>query len=100
MSSYASLDAVGLAAETASGKRTARANVEACLAAVEALDRPLNVFLNTDPAGALALAAVLDAEHARGETRGPLHGVPIALKSNMCVEGFESNCASRILAGY
>ena len=27
-------------------------------------------------------------------------GVPIALKANMCVEGVESNCASRILAGY
>ncbi len=100
MTAYSDLDAVALGMETAKGKRSARENVEACFAAVRALDRELNVFLNTDLERARAHAATLDAELARTGARGPLHGVPIALKANMCVEGFESNCASRILAGY
>jgi aspartyl-tRNA(Asn)/glutamyl-tRNA(Gln) amidotransferase subunit A len=100
VSAYASLDAVGLGLETASGRRSARQNVEDCFAAVQALDRPLNVFLNTDRERALQLANRLDDERADGQGRGPLHGVPIALKANMCVEGFESNCGSRFLAGY
>ncbi|MDZ4771503.1 MAG: Asp-tRNA(Asn)/Glu-tRNA(Gln) amidotransferase subunit GatA [Planctomycetota bacterium] len=98
MSAYSALDAVGLAQETARGKRSASENIEAAFDAVKALDSELNVFLNTNLESARALARVLDA--APAETRGPLHGVPIALKANMCVEGFESNCASRILAGY
>ncbi|MBL8858182.1 MAG: Asp-tRNA(Asn)/Glu-tRNA(Gln) amidotransferase subunit GatA [Planctomycetes bacterium] len=100
MSAYSELDAVALAAETSAGKRSAQDNVAACFAAVGQLDRELNVFLNTDRLRAEAAAIELDRRAAAGEELGALHGVPIALKANMCTVGFESNCASRILAGY
>jgi len=97
---YTDLDAVALRESIVRGERTARRTIEECFARIEALDSKLHVFLNTDRERALSRADELDRERARGEEPGLLFGVPVALKANMCVEGFESNCASRILAGY
>ncbi|MGH8915619.1 MAG: Asp-tRNA(Asn)/Glu-tRNA(Gln) amidotransferase subunit GatA, partial [Acidimicrobiia bacterium] len=41
-----------------------------------------------------------DADLADGIDRGPMHGIPIALKDNMCTRGIETTAASQILAGY
>jgi len=93
-------DAVALAGRAARGELSARQAAEAALERVDCLDRRLNVFLAVDREGALRRADELDARRASGHASGPLHGVPIALKANMCLEGVESNCASKILAGY
>ncbi len=93
-------DAVALAGRIARGESSARRAAEAALARVDLLDRRLNVFLAVDREGALRRADELDARRRDGHACGPLHGVPIALKANMCFEGVESNCASKILAGY
>jgi aspartyl-tRNA(Asn)/glutamyl-tRNA(Gln) amidotransferase subunit A len=59
----------------------------------------LHAYLNLSPS-AEADAAAADAALAAGDDRGPLHGIPIALKDNMVTRGLETTCASRILAGY
>ena len=100
MSSYAELDALALRAETAAGRRSAAQNVAECFARIAALDPGLGAFLSTERAQAEERAAGIDAALARGEPAGPLCGVPVALKSNLCLEGFETNCGSRILAGW
>ncbi len=100
MSTYSDLDATALAAATASGERTARSNVEDCLRVIDARDGELHAFLSTEREAAFALADDLDRGARAGVPPGPLHGVPVALKSNMCLEGFEANCASLILKGW
>jgi len=97
---YSELDAAALAEETKSGRRSAAQTLAQCFERIEALDEPLGVFLATERDRAEARALELDRALARGEPGGALCGVPVALKSNMCLEGFESNCGSRMLAGW
>ncbi|WKZ82497.1 MAG: Asp-tRNA(Asn)/Glu-tRNA(Gln) amidotransferase subunit GatA [Acidimicrobiia bacterium] len=60
----------------------------------------LHAYLNIDHDGAAAAAAAADEALRRGDDRGPLHGIPVALKDNMVTRGLETTCSSRILAGY
>jgi aspartyl-tRNA(Asn)/glutamyl-tRNA(Gln) amidotransferase subunit A len=100
VSAWGELDATALRDATAAGERSARRNVEECFAAIEALDPDLHVFLSTEREAALLRADDLDAALKSGGVAGPLHGVPVALKANMCLEGHESSCGSRILEGW
>jgi len=49
---------------------------------------------------AFAAATAIDAAVASGVDPGPLAGVPVALKDNMCTEGVPTTCSSRILDGW
>lgn len=78
---------------------SARAAVEAALARIEALDGELGAWLDVDEDGARARADELDREAAQGQ-RGALHGQPFAIKSNLCLRGRPTSCASRVLEHY
>ena len=68
-----------------SGQLTARRITELYLARIEALNQrgpELRAIIETNP-DALAIADQLDAERKAGKVRGPLHGIPIALKDNL-----------------
>jgi aspartyl-tRNA(Asn)/glutamyl-tRNA(Gln) amidotransferase subunit A len=86
--------------------RVARGDLSAVEVARAALDRlsernaELHALLWIDAEGALAQAAAVDRARARGETPGPLAGVPIALKDNLCQRGAPTTCASKILEGW
>lgn len=97
---YARLDATALREAIVSGRTTAAQVVEAALARIAALDPKLCAFGAVLGDAARARARELDRLLGRGEPAGALHGVPFALKSNMCVEGVEAHCGSKILAGY
>jgi aspartyl-tRNA(Asn)/glutamyl-tRNA(Gln) amidotransferase subunit A len=84
----------------AAGEVTAVGLTEACLARIDALDPGLNSFVHLARETALAAAAASDARRARGETLGPLDGVPVAVKDIFCTEGLPTTAASRILEGY
>jgi len=75
---------------------TARKNTEFSLNAAEKLNETLNAFLEIDRDGALARADELD----KASTTQPLHGIPIAIKDNICVRGLQTSCGSRILGDY
>ena len=65
--------------------------VEQSITAAERLNETLNAFLEIDRRGAL--------ERAVGSV-GPLAGVPVAVKDNICVVGMQASCGSRILGNY
>ena len=83
-----------------SGATTASAELDDALLAVKARNEELNVFLYVDEEGARRQAESVDAAIARGESGGPLAGVPIALKDNLCQRGIPTTCSSRILEGW
>ncbi len=67
--------------------------VHACLDRIRRFEPLLNAFIVVNK-HVLEDAARADAEIERGETRGPLHGVPVIIKDNMNQQGF------RTTAGY
>jgi len=66
-------------------------SVEQAITAAENLNKTLNAFLEIDRKGALERAAVAN---------GPLAGVTVAVKDNICVRGMQASCGSRILGDY
>lgn len=76
------------------GDVTARSMVDKTLAAIEAIDRRLSSFVLVDAEGAYAAADAADRELAAGKDRGPLHGVPVAVKDIIHVPGLPTRCGS------
>ena len=74
------------AADLISSKKvTSLELTEACLARIDKYEPTLNAFITIAPEKALARAREADAEIAKGKYRGPLHGIPIALKDNISI---------------
>jgi aspartyl-tRNA(Asn)/glutamyl-tRNA(Gln) amidotransferase subunit A len=92
--------AVQIADDVQSGASSATKELSLSLDAVRARNEELHVFLYVDEAGALEAAARVDAVVAKGNDAGPLAGVPIAIKDNMCQRGVPTTCASKILEGW
>jgi aspartyl-tRNA(Asn)/glutamyl-tRNA(Gln) amidotransferase subunit A len=67
---------------------------------IEQLNGKINAYLCVTAEQALAAATAADQRRAAGESRGPLDGVPMALKDIICSRGIPTTCASRILANY
>lgn len=80
------------------GTRSAVELTAACLARIERAQPVLNAFITVTPDAALASARALDEEGRRGAWRGPLHGVPIALKDNLDTAGVRTTAASALFA--
>ncbi len=92
--------ALSIARDVNAGERSASSVLAASLAIVAARNEELNVFLHVDYEGATAMAAAVDERVAQGLNAGPLAGVPIAIKDNMCQTGIPTTCSSRILDGW
>jgi aspartyl-tRNA(Asn)/glutamyl-tRNA(Gln) amidotransferase subunit A len=89
-----------LAKAVGRGDRSAAEVVEETLAAIEAGDDTIHAFLTVTADDARAAAAEIDRRVAAGDAPGPLAGVPVALKDNMCTRGVATTCGSRILEGW
>ena len=68
-----------------------------CLARIEALNPKLNAFLTITAESALAAARMATEEIARDQPRGPLHGIPLAIKDLFDVRGVPTTAGSPIL---
>jgi aspartyl-tRNA(Asn)/glutamyl-tRNA(Gln) amidotransferase subunit A len=71
---------------------------QAYLRRIRRLDSQINAYVTVTAESALAEASTAAAEIAAGRHRGPLHGVPIALKDNIDTAGVRTTAASRIHA--
>ncbi|HUH11646.1 MAG TPA: Asp-tRNA(Asn)/Glu-tRNA(Gln) amidotransferase subunit GatA [Longimicrobiales bacterium] len=95
---FARRDVAALAADVAAGHTSAAALAERAEARRTAVDGRLNAFLSWSEDLA-APAARVDAA-ARQGSAGPLAGVPVAVKDNLCTRALPTTCGSRILDGF
>ncbi len=86
--------------QVATGEASAVEVTRGFLARAETLNEKLSCFLHLDHEGALAAASQIDRAREAGDPLGPLAGVPIAVKDNLCTRGVPTTCASKILDGY
>jgi aspartyl-tRNA(Asn)/glutamyl-tRNA(Gln) amidotransferase subunit A len=82
-----------LKADISSGKSKARDVVEASINSAEKLNDTLNAFLQID-------GNALKRTESISSSDGPLAGIPIAIKDNICVKGLQTSCGSHILGDY
>ena len=92
--------AVQLSEKIKAGEVTVLDAVEASLAALEAQEKKINAFITVDEEGARKRAKEVQEKIDRGELDGPLAGVPIAIKDNICTRGLKTTCASKILYNF
>ena len=100
MSAAPGATAVDVAAAVRSGQRSAADVVDDHLAEIEAGEPQIHAFNHVMADRARAAAAEIDRRLAAGEDPGPLAGVPVALKDNLCTRGVPTTCSSRILEGW
>jgi aspartyl-tRNA(Asn)/glutamyl-tRNA(Gln) amidotransferase subunit A len=89
-----------VAAAYRSGALSPVAVIELTLARIAALNAVLNTYITVTADRALAAAQRAEEELRRGEDRGLLHGIPIALKDLVDTAGVRTTCGGRILADH
>ncbi len=89
-----------IATDVRAGTRSAREVVDEHLDAITRREADIHAFNIVLADEARAAADAVDAAVARGDDPGPLAGVPLALKDNMCTRGVPTTCSSRILEGW
>jgi aspartyl-tRNA(Asn)/glutamyl-tRNA(Gln) amidotransferase subunit A len=89
-----------ISSEVRAGSRGARDVVEEHLGRIAERESELHAFLEVMGDEARAAADAIDQVVASGGDPGPLAGVPVALKDNMCTRGVPTTCGSRILDGW
>src|SRR6201981_2145283 len=99
MSESTYLSAVSMAEQVRQKKISALELVDAHLARIAHLNPRLNAFIAVDEDRARRDARALDTAAALGDFRGPLHGVPISIKSSIATAGLRCESGTRLRAG-
>ena len=95
--SLMSLTAVELGKKIKAKEVTVTEAVTAALDAIEAKEKKVNSFVTVDREGALKRAEEVQKMIDDGTLTGPLAGVPVAIKDNMCTKDLLTTCSSKIL---
>lgn len=98
--SLMSLTAVELGKKIKAKEVTVTEAVTAALDAIEAKEKRVNSFVTVDREGALKRAEEVQKLIDDGTLTGPLAGVPVAIKDNMCTKDLLTTCSSKILSNF
>lgn len=98
--SILSMTAVELAAAIKKREVTVKEAVEAVLDNIEKKEDTYHCYVTIDREGALRQAEEIQKKIDDGTLSGPLAGVPVAIKDNMCTEGLLTTCSSKILYNF
>jgi Asp-tRNA(Asn)/Glu-tRNA(Gln) amidotransferase A subunit family amidase len=94
------LSAVAMAEQVRQKKLSPVELVEAHLARIEKLNPKLNAFVQVDGEGARRQAHAAEDAVARGEKLGPLHGVPVSIKSSIEIKSLRCEAGTKLRAGF
>ena len=92
--------ATELLALQARGEATAEAITAAFLAAIRGRDPRVKAFQHVDEDAARQQARAVDQKRKKGETLGPLAGVPVGIKDVLCTRGVPTTCSSKMLQNF
>lgn len=98
--SLMNLTAVELGKKIKNKEVTVVEATKAALDAIDAKEEKVNSFVTVDREGALKRAEEVQKLIDEGKLAGPLAGVPVAVKDNMCTEGMLTTCSSKILGNF
>ncbi len=98
--SLMNLTAVELGKKIKNKEVTVVEATKAALDAIDAREEKVNSFVTVDKEGALKRAEEVQKLIDEGKLAGPLAGVPVAVKDNMCTEGMLTTCSSKILGNF
>ena len=98
--SLMNLTAVELGKKIKNKEITVVEATKAALDAIDAKEEKVNSFVTVDREGALKRAEEVQKLIDDGKLDGPLAGVPVAVKDNMCTEGMLTTCSSKILGNF
>lgn len=98
--SLMNLTAVELGKKIKNKEITVVEATKAALDAIDAKEEKVNSFVTVDREGALKRAEEVQKLIDEGKLDGPLAGVPVAVKDNMCTEGMLTTCSSKILGNF
>ena len=91
------LTALELGEAIKKGETTAVEAAECCFARIKKMEPEVHAFINLDEERAMDQAKKVQKEIEEGKLTGPLAGVPVAVKDNICTKGLATTCGSRML---
>ena len=94
------MTAVSLGVAIKNKEVTVREAVKAALDRIGEKEKEYHCFVTVDGEGALEKADKVQKKIGEGHLTGPLAGVPVAVKDNMCTEGLLTTCSSKILGNF
>jgi aspartyl-tRNA(Asn)/glutamyl-tRNA(Gln) amidotransferase subunit A len=94
------MSALALRDAIAAGQVSAAEATRAYLDAIERQDGAIRAYTQVFADRAMERAAQIDAARAAGKPLGPLGGVPVSIKDNMCTAWGKTTCASKILENF
>ena len=94
------LTALELGKKIKAGEITVKEAVQAVIDRAKEVEPVINSYVTLDEAGAFAQAEEIQKKIDAGELTGPLAGVPVAIKDNMCIKEQLTTCSSKILSNF